>query len=110
MNLKNVILSLLGIVLFVAVCAFIYYMAFYDNNDYYAMINNSKYVIKDGEYKYTLEFYDDNGESRDISFNTTRELKENAYIKVNYMRLRGVTSWEEVKLEDMPVKTRKKFE
>ena len=45
-----------------------------------------------------------------ISFNTTRELKEGRYIKVNYMRLRGVTSWEEVMLDDMPLKVREKYD
>lgn len=109
-DIKNVCFGILGIVLFMVICAGLYYMAIYDNNDYYSVIDNAKYEIKDKEYKYTLKFYDSDGGTREISFNTTRELREGAYIKVNYMRLRGVTSWEEVNLEDMPSKTRKRFE
>ncbi len=109
-NYKSLCFGILGIVLFFAVCAGLFYMAFYDNNDYYSVIDNSKYVIKDSEYRYTLKFYDNDGDNKMISFNTTRELKEGRYIKVNYMRLRGVTSWEEVMLDDMPLKVREKYD
>ena len=110
MSVKNVVLCSLSVVIFVIICVLIYYMAFYDNKDYYYVIDNSKYTLKDNNYRYTLEFYDDNGNLREISFDTVRELKAGAYIKVNYMRLRGVTSWEEVQFQDMPVKTREQFE
>ena len=53
-------------------------------------------------YKYTLTCYDAEGHSREISFKTSRILKEDAFILLETMPLRGVVSWSEVLWPDLP--------
>ncbi len=56
----------------------------------------------DMPYEYTLTAYDERGRSRDVAFKTTRELRDGAYLMMRVLPVRGVVSWEEVALEDVP--------
>ncbi len=51
---------------------------------------------------YTLLSYDENGREKDITFGTSRELKEGAFIRLTVMPIRGVTEWSEVQYEELP--------
>lgn len=112
MSVKNVVISVIAIILFIGGCIFGFYMLFYQNSNYYTIIDNSKYErIDDNDfnYKYTLPCYDEEGNKKEISFETSRELRSDAYIKIKYMITRGVISWEEVKYEELPNKVKEKF-
>ena len=37
-----------------------------------------------------------------LGFDTSRELREGAYLKLETLALRGVVSWEEVQQKDIP--------
>lgn len=113
MNVKNAILGSLCVVVFLGVCAFIFYMAFYQSSDYYTIVDNSNVEsISDDDFKfrYTLDSYNSDGKEKSISFETIRELRSGAYLKIKYMITRGVVSWEEVKYDELPSKVKSKFE
>ena len=60
------------------------------------------YTQIDNEYEYTLDAYDANGAHQEVTFGTERTLRDDAYLKLEMMPMRGVISWEEVQLEDIP--------
>lgn len=58
------------------------------------------------KYQYTLTAYDEGGKTKEISFKTSRELTEGAYLKLEVMSIRGVVSWEEVQETELPDKVK----
>ncbi len=60
--------------------------------------------------KYTLLSYDENGKGKDISFGTTRELKEDAFLCLTLMPVRGVVEWKEVQYEELPEAVRNQYD
>lgn len=88
---------------------------------YYTQIDNSR--IEDLESKggvvdptggmsfsYTLPAYDEQGNEREISFGTERQLKNGAYLKLEVVPIRGVVSWEEVQFDELPQKVQSRME
>ena len=80
---------------------------------YYSQIDNSKIEqteSKSGvinfsgsmDYSYTLFSYDENGKEKDITFGTSKELKEGAFIRLTVMPIRGVLEWKEVQYDELP--------
>ena len=68
---------------------------------YYSQIDNSKIEQTESkggvinfsgsmDYSYTLFSYDENGKGKDITFGTSKELKERAFIRLTVMPIRGV--------------------
>lgn len=111
--MKEKILIVVGILLFVVltVCAFMYM----ENKEdvYYTRIDNSKIeklsVNEDMKYKYTLDCYDKSGDKKELSFKTVRELREDAFLKLE-VRTFGVHSWAEVTYDELPDKVKEKYE
>ncbi|MDE6365418.1 MAG: YxeA family protein [Lachnospiraceae bacterium] len=54
------------------------------------------------DYSYTLFCYNEDGKGKDITFGTSRELKEGAFIRLTVMPVRGVLEWSEVQYEELP--------
>ena len=80
---------------------------------YYSQIDNSKIEQTESEggvinfsgsmdYSYTLFAYDENGKGKDITFGTSKELKEGAFIRLTVMPIRGVLEWKEVQYDELP--------
>lgn len=80
---------------------------------YYTQIDNSKIErinsrggvvdLRGGmSYSYTLPAYDEDGGKKDITFGTSRELKEAAFIRLTVMPVRGVLEWSEVQYDELP--------
>ncbi len=110
--MKEKIIAIIGIILFIilSVGAFLYI----ENKEdvYYTQIDNTK-IEKissrdDMKYKYTLDCYDEYGHKKELTFKTSRELRESAYLKLEVRSL-GVHSWIEVDLEEMPEKVKDKY-
>ncbi len=117
MGIKGKLAILLGVILFVTICGVAYYYIFEGDFIYYTQIDNTKLEQIDSKggvidihggmkYEYTLTMYDENGKSKEIKLGTNRELKEDAYLKVNYFFLRGVYKWEEIQYNDLPNKVK----
>lgn len=100
---------IIAVIVAVAIC--VISLVFIENYDktYYTQIDNSKIeklsTSSDMKYEYTLDCYSDNGVKKEIKFKTSRELREDAYIKLE-VRTFGVHSWEEVELDELPEKVK----
>lgn len=60
-------------------------------------------------YRYTLTAYGEKGSKTELSFGTSRILREGAYLKLTTLPMRGVTNWEEVAWEDLPEQVQEQF-
>lgn len=60
--------------------------------------------------RYTLPAYDEQGDEREISFGTERQLRESAYLKLEVVPIRGVVGWEEVQFDELPQKVQEQME
>lgn len=56
----------------------------------------------DMPFEYRLSAFDENGRESDVSFKTVRELRGGAFLACKVLPVRGVVSWEEVPIEDIP--------
>ena len=56
----------------------------------------------EGVWEYTLEAYDEHGSHRQLTFTASKRLKAAAYLKLGYMPVRGVISWEEIPSDQVP--------
>lgn len=84
---------------------------------YYVRIDNSKVEENDSrgsvvnlkgsmDYIYTLPACNDKGNKKDISFSTSRMLREGAYLRLTVTPLRGVVEWKEVEYEELSADVR----
>lgn len=89
----------------------LYYMETYDKT-YYTQIDNSQIselpANKDMNYEYSLVSYDENGKKRTLKFQTSRELREDAYLMLE-VKSTGVHKWEEVQFDDLPQAVQEKL-
>lgn len=80
---------------------------------YYTQIDNSRVEqVKTGggvislkgslPYSYTLTAYDETGGEKEITFGTSRELRDGAFIRLTVMPIRGVLDWIEVRYDELP--------
>ena len=83
------------------------------STEYYSQIDNSRVEQVDAKggvisfkgnlpYSYTLTAYDEKGGEKEITFGTSRELKEGAFIRLTVMPVRGVLDWSEVQYDELP--------
>ena len=103
-----VVISVVG---FIGFC--MWFLSGTGSTYYYSQIDNSKIEqteSKSGvinfsgsmDYSYTLFSYDENGKGKDITFGTSKELKEGAFIRLTVMPIRGVLEWKEVQYDELP--------
>ena len=103
-----VVVLLIGLVGF---CA--WFLSGSGSAEYYAQIDNTKVEQVDSNggvinfkgnlpYSYTLLSYDENGGEKEITFGTSRELREGAFIRLTIMPVRGVLDWSEVQYDELP--------
>lgn len=112
-NIKGKIFAGIGIVVVIAVFFIIFWLLFYQESTYYTKIDNTKVEQLDSgdmRYEYTLDAYNEKGNSKKVIFKTSRELKDDAYLKLDVMLTRGVKSWEEVQYDELPDKVQEKYE
>lgn len=113
-NIKEKIPFIIGITILIALCIFAYYVICEQVYEYYTKIDNSKIqtlpATEDMNYEYTLTCYTEQGKSREIKFKTSRQLREGAYLKLEFLNIAGVRNWEEVQLEELPEKVRTNYQ
>lgn len=111
MKSKKVVLGIVAAIL-VVLCMGVAFLAT-QNEDYYTQIDNNwvQEIAPHGEmnYKYTLSAYDENGNEKDIVFETSRVLTDDAFLclKVNFIR--GVVTWVETEYEKLPAKVQQYY-
>ncbi len=103
--MKDKLGIVIGVLAFVILCGGAFYLMEYHEEYYYTQIDNTKVERlssrDDMKYKYTLKCYNEKGWGRDISFKTSRKLREGAYLKLRVI-LTGVNKWEEVSYDKLP--------
>ena len=112
--MKKIIIAICASVALVLVGGFLFGSLVFGNTlYYYTQIDNSKYVntLKHGDsyYTYTLPSCNEDGDTAELVFDTLRELRADAFLKVKVSRVAGVLDWEEVKLNDIPEAIRNFF-
>ena len=105
-SLKEKIPMIIAVVVAIAICVAILY--FFENYEsaYFTQIDNTKIEklssTDDMKYKYTLECYNEKGKKKELKFKTSRELREDAYLELEVMQIRGVVNWKEVQQNELP--------
>lgn len=73
---------------------------------YYSRIDNEKAapITPHGgmNYRYTLQVYSQEGVGRELALDTSRVLKDGAYILIKTAPMRGVIGWEELRYDQLP--------
>lgn len=116
---KKIILGI-GAVALVAICFCIFLLSEVGSTYYYSQIDNSKIKQADTnggvidfsggmDYSYTLYSYNENGEGKDITFGTSRELEEGAFIRLTVMPIRGVLEWSEIQYDELPTAVQEQY-
>ena len=111
--IKDKLSVILGVIVFVILCGGILYYMENGESYFYTQIDNTKIksITSSDEmkYEYTLTCYDENGKSREIKFKTSRELREDAYLKLKVLSVNGVNNWEKMQYYDLPSKVQEKY-
>lgn len=68
-----------------------------------------KRLVGGSTYYYTLRSYDENEVGREITFGTSRELKEGAFIRLTVMPVRGVLEWSEIQYDELPIAVEEQY-
>lgn len=115
MNSSSPVLKIAGILVAVALVAAAFFAARLvidpsTANALYTRVDNAAMVHEGGEYEYTLEAYDEGGGAHEETFKASKELREDAYLKLDVMLFRGVVNWEEVQVDEIPQAARDKLE
>lgn len=114
--MKKKVLIGIGIavaVLIGLICFCVWFLSESGSTYYYTQIDNSKIEQVNSRggvidlhgglsYSYTLPSYGENGEEKNITFGTSRELREGAFIRLTVMPVRGVLEWIEVQYDELP--------
>ena len=107
----------IGIVLVIAVLAIIFmtvaFLTTQTNTDYSTQIDN-RWVTDIAphcamNHKYTLVGYDDSGNAKDITFETSKVLTDDAYLCLKVAPIRGVVTWAEVQFDELPSAVQEKY-
>lgn len=96
---------IVAIIIFGLTC---YFLEFYQTV-YYTKIDNTRIeklsTTDDMKYQYGLDCYNEKGKKKEITFKTSRELREDAYLSL-VVKATGVNKWEEVQYNDLPEKVK----
>ncbi len=110
--IKEKLPIIFGVLLFITLCVVGYYYLFIGITIYYTQIDNTKIheiTGSDMKYEYEIDCYNESGKKKTIKFKTSRELREDAFLKIEHMAVTGVHSWEEVEYDDLPTKVQEKY-
>ncbi|MUG45897.1 YxeA family protein [Paenibacillus woosongensis] len=84
---------------------------------YYVQINQDGKRIEDKSdsgqkyvsYEYTLEGFDSNGKEKSLTFTASKELRQDAYLRV-YVKGNDVSSYQEVQPSELPGQAKQKLD
>ena len=102
----------LALILVAGICSMgLLFQSTTDNaENLYSQIDNEKIapITPHGglNYRYTLQAYTESGAGKNLDLDTSRELRDGAYVLVRVAPLRGVISWEEVSFDELPASVR----
>ena len=105
-DFKEKIPMIISVIIVIALAVGAYYFLIVHKDLYYTQIDNTKIEEISGsddmKYQYTLTAYNKNGKEKEVQFKTSRELREDAYLELDIMQMRGVVNWREVQQNELP--------
>lgn len=105
-DFKEKIPMIIAVIIVIALAVGAYYFLVVHKDLYYTKIDNTKIEEISGsddmKYQYTLTAYNKNGKEKEVQFKTSRELREDAYLELDIMQMRGVVNWREVQQNELP--------
>lgn len=111
-NLKEKLPMAIAVIVAIAVCVLALYFFENYNSIYYTQIDNTKIEkissSDEMKYEYTLDCYNEKGKKKELKFKTSRELREDAFLKLEVKTL-GVHSWEEIQYDELPEKVQTNY-
>lgn len=118
--MKKKILLGIGIVFLIVICFGVFLLSGAGSTYYYSQIDNSRIEQTESaggvinfegsmDFSYTLRCYDEDGNAKDITFGTSRELKEGAFIRLMVMPIRGVLEWSEIQYDELPIAVQEQY-
>ncbi|MBD5548730.1 MAG: YxeA family protein [Lachnospiraceae bacterium] len=118
--MKKKLLFGIGVVFLIVICFGIFLLSGAGSTYYYSQIDNSKIEQTESaggvinfegsmDFSYTLRCYDEDGNAKDITFGTSRELKEDAFIRLTVMPIRGVLEWSEIQYDELPIAVQEQY-
>ena len=106
MRTRTILLLTIWFVIIIIAMLGLFYLTFYTESTCYTQIDNAKLVDitpRGGMYyRYELTAWDEKGSERSLTFETSRILRDGAYLQVQVAPLRGVTDWTEIQPDDVP--------
>lgn len=113
MNAKKKIGGVVTIVVLAIAFIAVALSATQKNTNYYTRIDNSCVTKIEPHgamnYRYTLTAYDENGDEKELTFETSRILTEDAYLCLKEAPIRGVVTWAEVQFAELPAAVQEKY-
>lgn len=105
-SFKEKLPIIIAVIIVIALMVGAYYFLVIHKDLYYTQIDNTKVQEVNGsgdmKYEYTLKAYNKNGKEKEVKFKTSRELREDAYLELEVMQIRGVVNWKEVQANELP--------
>ncbi len=109
-NIKSKIFIVIGIVIAVTLCIVGYRTLFVDTSQYYTQIDNADVKqLSPTEFEYNLTAYDEHGKITQLTFKANKQLREDAFLELDVMFIRGVSNWREVKYNELPLDVRSRY-
>ena len=112
-NIKEKLPMIVAVFIAIAIIYLGYYFSFVHKDLYYTKIDNEKIeqvsASDETKYEYTLIAYDKNGKEKELKFKTSRELRQDAYLELEVMLIRGVVDWKEVQYDELPKKVQENY-
>lgn len=118
---KKIITGGIGVIFAGFIC-FCGWLILGGGSTYYTQISNNSIKASDSEegvinlsgdggldFSYTLTAYDENGKEKEITFGSSKELQEGAFIRLQVMPVRGVLNWNEVSYGELPAAVREHY-
>ena len=112
-NIKEKLPMIVAVFIAIAIIYLGYYFSFAHKDLYYTKIDNEKKeqlsASDDMKYEYTLTSYNKNGKEKELKFKTSRELRQDAFLELDVMAMRGVVDWREVQYDELPQRVQENY-
>lgn len=102
-NIRSKIFAGFAAIVAIIVCVLGYFTFFVNSTPYYTRIDNSEVKqLAANEFEYNLTAYDQHGKMTKLTFKANKKLREDAYLELDVMFIRGVVNWREVQYNELP--------
>lgn len=110
-NIRSKLFAGVAVLLFIGLCVLGYLALFVNSTHYYTRIDNTAVKqLKPNEFEYNLTAYDAHGKMTNFVFKANKKLRDDAYLELDVMFIRGVVNWREVQYDDLPQDVRPRYQ